>query len=52
MRNNHYRSKRRKAAKKFEVYMKKQGRVVRFDGQGHYLDPDDNKESKGDHWVN
>jgi membrane associated rhomboid family serine protease len=52
MRNNYYRAKRRKAAKKFEVYMKKQGRVVRFDGQGNYLDADDKKESKSEPWVN
>ncbi len=52
MRNNYYRWKRHKAAKKFEVYMKKQGRVVRFDGQGRYLDPDDKKESKDNRWMN
>jgi len=45
MRNRYYRWKRRKAARKFEVYMKKQGRTVRFDGQGHVIDddPDDKK---------
>jgi len=45
LRNRYYRWKRRKAAKKFEVYMKSQGRTVRFDGQGRQLDddPDDKK---------
>jgi membrane associated rhomboid family serine protease len=45
LRNRYYRWKRRRAAKKFEVYMKSQGRTVRFDGQGRQLDddPDDKK---------
>jgi membrane associated rhomboid family serine protease len=45
MRNRYYRWKRRNTAKKFEVYMKKQGRTVKFDGQGRVLhdDPDDKK---------
>ena len=44
-RNRYYRWKRRKAAKKFEGYMRSQGRTVRFDGQGRQLDedPDDKK---------
>jgi membrane associated rhomboid family serine protease len=43
LRNRYYRWKRRRAAKKFEVYMKSQGRTVRFDGQGRVIheDPDD-----------
>ncbi len=40
MRNDYYRWKRRNAAKKFEVYMKKQNRDVRFDSEGRYVDPD------------
>lgn len=40
MRNRYYRWKRRRAARKFEVYMKRQGRTVKFDGQGHRLDDD------------
>ncbi len=40
LRNNYYRWKRRRAASKFQVYMKKQGRVVRFDGQGRLIDED------------
>ena len=45
LRNNYYRWKRRRAARKFEVYMKSQGRTVRFDGNGRQLedDPDDKK---------
>jgi membrane associated rhomboid family serine protease len=47
LRNRYYRGKRRRAARKFEVYMRSQGRVVRFDGNGRKLDedPDDKK-----HW--
>ncbi|HEX7729017.1 MAG TPA: rhomboid family intramembrane serine protease [Terracidiphilus sp.] len=41
LRNRYYRWKRRRASRKFEVYMKKQGRTVRFDGQGRQLDEDD-----------
>jgi membrane associated rhomboid family serine protease len=40
LRNRYYRWKRRRAARKFEVYMKSQGRTVRFDGQGKQLDDD------------
>jgi membrane associated rhomboid family serine protease len=45
LRNRYYRWKRRRAARKFEVYMRSQGRTVRFDGQGKQLDgdPDDKK---------
>jgi membrane associated rhomboid family serine protease len=45
LRNRYYRWKRHRAARKFEVYMKSQGRTVRFDGQGHPIDddPDDKK---------
>jgi hypothetical protein len=43
--NRYYRWKRRRAARKFEVYMRSQGRTVRFDGQGRQIDedPDDKK---------
>lgn len=43
LRNRYYRWKRRRAARKFEVYMRSQGRTVRFDGQGRQIDekPDD-----------
>jgi membrane associated rhomboid family serine protease len=40
MRNRYYRWKRRRAGRKFEVYMTRQGRTVKFDGQGHRLDDD------------
>jgi len=40
MRNRYYRWKRHRAARKFEVYMKRQGRTVKFDGQGHLIDDD------------
>jgi len=45
LRNGYYRWKRRRAARKFEVYMKSQGRTVRFDGNGRQIDddPDDKK---------
>ncbi len=39
-RNQYYRWKRRRAAKKFQVYMKKQNRDVQFDDDGKYIDPD------------
>jgi hypothetical protein len=45
LRNRYYRWKRRRAARKFEVYMRSQGRTVKFDGQGRIIheDPDDKK---------
>jgi len=45
LRNSYYRWKRRRAARKFEVYMHSQGRTVRFDGSGRKIDddPDDKK---------
>ena len=53
LRNAWYRSKRRRAAKKFEVYMSKQGRQVRFDEEGRYLDPDHPKRDPNDRrWMN
>jgi membrane associated rhomboid family serine protease len=43
VRNAYYRWKRRRAARKFEVYMRSQGRTVRFDSKGRQIDqePDD-----------
>jgi len=41
MRNSYYRWKRRRAAKKFEVYMKQHDRQVQFDEHGNYIPPDD-----------
>jgi membrane associated rhomboid family serine protease len=40
LRNRYYRWKRRRAAAKFQVYMRKQGRTLRFDGRGHLIDED------------
>jgi hypothetical protein len=44
-RNAWYRAKRRRAAKKFQVYMKKQGRDVNIDASGRYIDLDDKKRN-------
>lgn len=43
MRNSYYRWKRARAARKFQVYMGKQGREVHFDKEGRYVDPDDRR---------
>jgi membrane associated rhomboid family serine protease len=40
LRNRYYRWKRRRAARKFEVYMRRQGRTVRYDGSGKQIDDD------------
>ena len=50
-RNEFYRARRRKAAKKFEVYMKGQNREVHFDSNGKYVDPDD-KDPQDKRWMN
>lgn len=50
LRNSYYRWKRRRTASKFQVYMKKQGRTVRFDGQGRLLDEDDAKHDDRKRW--
>lgn len=52
VRNAYYRAKRRRAAKKFEVYMGKQGRTVNFDKEGRYIDPDGEKDPKDKRWMN
>jgi membrane associated rhomboid family serine protease len=46
LRNSFYRWKRHRAARKFEVYMKRQGRTVRLDGQGHPIDEDHNDKKR------
>ncbi len=50
LRNSYYRWKRRRAAKKFEVYMRSQNRDAYFDKEGRYTgsekDPNDRK------WMN
>ncbi len=53
LRNNYYRWKRRRAARKFEVYMRKQNREVHFDKDGRYVDPDELKKNPNDkRWMN
>lgn len=56
MRNSYYRWKRRRAARKFEVYMRKHDQEVHFDEHGNYIPPDD-ETRKGNGggksgWVN
>jgi membrane associated rhomboid family serine protease len=46
IRNRYYRWKRRRAARKFEVYMQRQGRTVRFDGQGRIIDEDSDDKKR------
>lgn len=46
VRNAYYRWKRRRAARKFEVYMKKQGRTVRFDGSGRVINEDEDDKKR------
>jgi membrane associated rhomboid family serine protease len=54
-RNSYYRWKRRRAARKFEVYMKDHDRKATFDEHGNYVPPDDNEKPNGGSksgWVN
>jgi membrane associated rhomboid family serine protease len=56
LKNSYYRARRRRAAKKFEVYMRQHDRDVHFDEHGNYVPPDDdprkgNGGSKSG-WVN
>jgi membrane associated rhomboid family serine protease len=55
--NSYYRWKRRRAARKFEVFMRKQNRTVSgtFDENGNYIPPDDVDKKNGGSksgWVN
>ena len=57
LRNAYYRWKRRRAARKFEVYMRKHDRKEYFDEYGNFRDPDKQPPDKGngEHrgpWVN
>lgn len=53
LRNRYYRAKRRRAAKKFEVYMRKQDRIVHFDADGHYIAPEEEeRDPKSRKWMN
>jgi membrane associated rhomboid family serine protease len=56
-RNSYYRWRRRRAARKFEVYMSKHDRQVHFDEHGNYIPPADDDPRKGNGggksgWVN
>ncbi|MGD0832416.1 MAG: DUF1751 domain-containing protein, partial [Terracidiphilus sp.] len=46
LRNRYYRWKRRRAARKFEVYMRRQGKTVRFDSEGRKIDDDGNDKTR------
>lgn len=52
LRNEYYRHKRKRAARKFEVYMRKQNRDVRFDEEGRYIDPDQKRNPSDRKWMN
>jgi membrane associated rhomboid family serine protease len=55
MKNSYYRWKRRRAARKFEVYMRKHDRDVKFDDLGNYVPPEDRDKKNGGSksgWVN
>ncbi|AXC09555.1 hypothetical protein ACPOL_0170 [Acidisarcina polymorpha] len=52
LRNEYYRWKRRRAARKFEVYMRKHNRDVKFDHEGRYVDPDEAKNPNDRKWMN
>ncbi|QMV18573.1 rhomboid family intramembrane serine protease [Granulicella sp. 5B5] len=53
MRNAYYRWKRRRAAKKFTVYMRKQGKEVSLDEDGRYVDPMGERRDPNDkRWMN
>jgi len=46
VRNRYYRWKRRRAGRKFEVYMRSQGRNVHLDGRGRQIDDDQNDKKR------
>jgi membrane associated rhomboid family serine protease len=57
IRNAYYRWKRRRAARKFEVYMRKHDRTVTFDEHGNYIPPEEDQGGKKNGgsksgWVN
>jgi len=55
LRNGYYRWKRRRAARKFEVYMRQHNRTVSFDEHGNYIPPDELEKKNGGSksgWVN
>jgi membrane associated rhomboid family serine protease len=53
LRNAYYRAKRRRAAKKFTVYMRRQGKDVSLDEDGRYVDPGGKARDPNDRkWMN
>ncbi len=52
LRNRYYKWKRRRAAKKFEVYMRQSKRGDYFDEQGKYRGPNLDKKDDDSHWIN
>jgi membrane associated rhomboid family serine protease len=56
LRNSYYRWKRRRAARKFEVYMRQHNREVIFDEHGNYVPPEEAERKKNggskSGWVN
>jgi membrane associated rhomboid family serine protease len=55
LRNSYYRWKRRRAARKFEVYMSQHDRKVTFDEHGNYVPPDELDKKNGGSksgWIN
>ena len=53
LRNEYVKSRRKRAGKKFAVYMKKQGEDVNIDADGRYIDPTDTPRDPNDkRWMN
>jgi len=55
LRNSYYRWKRKRAGKKFEVYMRDHDRKGTFDEHGNYVPPNENDKTNGGSksgWVN
>ena len=53
LRNAYYRQKRQRAAKKFTVYMRKQGKDVNLDASGKYVSLEDERKDPADkRWMN
>ncbi len=52
IRNRYYKWKRRQAAKKFEVYMRKSKREEYFDENGNYRGPSLDKKDDDSKWIN
>jgi membrane associated rhomboid family serine protease len=52
LRNRYYKWKRRRAARKFEVYMRQSKREDYLDEQGKYRGPTLDKKDDDSHWIN